>query len=723
MKTFLTLLFLIFNSIVLSQNLETSVLVLPDTPSEKDFEFLKNEIKNARVVMLGENTHFDGNVFEMKTTIIKYLFEEMGFTTIAFESGIYDVWKAQINIENGGNVNESLKKSLYPIWSKKEEFKSFIDFFEHHKDEIKIFGFDNQVSGEYGMNELVTDLNLFCKKNKYKFKLDKTNLELLLESMIVSGVFDEGDITYKEFNSSLLSVYNQITTTSDDTEKFYWKQIIQSLITLGADLFNYTEHYNSFYTSSSDNHRDKIMAENLIAYIKKNPDEKIICWGANQHFVKDMTSIKEPVLRDFIPMGSYTQNELGDNLYSLAMISASDSIFIQNKWNKTPIHTNSIEYDLKKIGKEHLFVSSQQKYMQKIQMNRFFSPVTFVESRLDLLFDGYLFFKNVSPSTQIIDEDSSTRTNLNSTEQINLYSNENVTTELPTVDVALSEVIVYNKTQAYHIIKKTINAIAHNYPTAHFNSEMYSSIISSINDSISLDFEFVADQYDYPYSSTIRSSKSIKEINWRKNLYEPRNLREFHGLVYNNPIKYAPFLDIRKSKKFSWTIEDVVTINHKSVYVISFSTLRNHSNYTKRMFTSNYTGFLYINKEDYAIVKIIENWDVIDFPEEFKQGLNLKENLTLYSKKEFFTENIETIFKKINDKYFIINSKIKIEGKLVADPKESVASLPFEISIFSSWNKIGVQNSPISNKMEIHDFGKILYNKTFWDSYQRPQLK
>lgn len=723
MKACLTSIFLIFNFILLSQSLESSILVLPDKPSEKDFAFLKSEMGNAQIVMLGESTHFDGNVFEMKSKIIKYLFEELGFKTIAFESGIYDVWKAQMNIKNGGSVPESLKKSLYPIWSKKEEFKSFITFLEQNKNEVKIFGFDNQISGEYGVNELANDLSIFCKKNKYKFKLDKNNLELLLESMVISGVFDEGDITYKEYNSSLLSVYNQIETNSDDIEKFYWKQIIQSLIFLGNDLYNYKEEYSSFYTTSADNNRDKIMAENLIAYLKKNPKEKIICWGANQHFVKDMSSVKEPVLKDFIPMGSYIKKEFGDNFYSLAMITASDSIFIQNRWNKTAIKSNSFEYDLKSIDKAHLFVSSKQNYMQKVQMNRFFSPITFVEAKLDLLFDGYLFFKNVSPSTPIADDYSAGNKNFNSTEQIKKIHNEVLDIEMQKIDVELKEVIIYSKAQAYQVVRKAINNISINYPTDNFNSEMYTNITTTINDSISLDFEFVADQYDYPYDNNIRSSKSLKEINWKKNIYEPKNLREFHSLIYNNPIKYAPFLDLRKSKKYSWNIEDIVMIDNKSVYVISFSASRNHSSYTKRMFTSNYNGLLLINKDDYAIVKVVENWDVIQFPEEFKQGFHLKEHLKIYTQKEFFNENIETNFKKINNKYFIVDSKIKIEGQIITNQKDSAKSLPFQTLLFSSWKNIGVESFPISNKMEIHDFDKIIYNKLFWDSYTKPKQK
>ena len=89
--------------------------------------------------MLGEKTHFDGNVFEMKTKIIKFLSQEMGFKTIAFESGIYDLWKAQKDIDNGLNTNDVLSNSLFSIWAKRNEFISFMNFYDENKTDLKLF--------------------------------------------------------------------------------------------------------------------------------------------------------------------------------------------------------------------------------------------------------------------------------------------------------------------------------------------------------------------------------------------------------------------------------------------------------------------------------------------------------------------------------------------------------------------------------------------------------
>ena len=127
-KNLLSLLLILFFFNVNAQIVNPKIIELPEKVSENDFSFLKEELKNVQVVMLGEKTHFDGNVFEVKTEIIKYLHQELGFNTIAFESGIYDVWKAQNSINNGGATNVALNKSLFSIWSKKKSFAVLLTF-------------------------------------------------------------------------------------------------------------------------------------------------------------------------------------------------------------------------------------------------------------------------------------------------------------------------------------------------------------------------------------------------------------------------------------------------------------------------------------------------------------------------------------------------------------------------------------------------------------------
>lgn len=715
MKRIIIIVCIAFSSLIHSQDFKPKMINLSNNPEITDFGFLKEELENVQVVMLGENTHFDGNVFEMKTKIVKYLHQELGFNTIAFESGIYDVWKAQKNIVKGQNVKESLSNSLFSIWAKRNEFQSFIEFYNQNKKNLNLFGFDYQITGKNGTANLSIDIFDYAKSINHKLKLNPDDFELLLESITNSGMFDEEDITYIQFKTALTELQTKVSQQKDSDEKFYWNQIIKSLLELGKDAIAKEEILSTFNISSVDNIRDKQMADNLLAYLRQNPKAKIICWGANAHFVNQMNSISEPILKQFVPMGSYIKQELNNEVYSLAAITATDSIFLQNKWHLTPIHSNSFEFFLKKQQSPHVFISSNQSEMHQSIQNRLFSPITFVNARIDELHDGYLFFDKVISSTIIENEED---TNVYRQQKEIATENDESKFVLHENTTVLNDIVVSVKMSPYHIMKKVINSLEKNYPDSSFNSFLKSNVKSTIADTTCLDLDFVLEQYDLGYvNHTNRSTKKIKEVRWNvKKDFLSESLREYHGLIYNSPIQYAPFLKKGKYRKFIFVLEETIFHNGEEVYVIGFSSPRNHSTFTRRVFLSNYSGYLYVNKKDYAVVKIFENWEVIDFPEAFKEGYNLKGTLLKFTSKEYINETTVTDFSKIDGMYFITHSTNTITGNVITNKSEKEK---FTITINSYWDNFNIKNpNPIKNKDEEHLFGNIKYNVDFWNSFK-----
>src|SRR6185369_4170315 len=62
--------------------------IAPDDVDFKDLEPLRATLKSVRVVLLGEQSHGDGNTFLVKTRLIRFLHEQMGFDVLVFESGL-----------------------------------------------------------------------------------------------------------------------------------------------------------------------------------------------------------------------------------------------------------------------------------------------------------------------------------------------------------------------------------------------------------------------------------------------------------------------------------------------------------------------------------------------------------------------------------------------------------------------------------------------------------
>lgn len=703
-----------------AQNFNPKVINLPENVSVQDFSFLKEELKNTQVVMLGEISHFDGNVFEMKTKIVKYLHQELGYNTIAFESGVYDVWKAQKSINNNENTKLAFENSLFTIWAKKNEFQSFIEFYDQNKSNLKLFGFDNQITGKYGEKELFTDIFDYCKQNQLTLDLNKEDLELLFESMFNSGVFDEGDITYAQFKNSFHKLLTSIEQKPKTETNFYWTQIVKSLLALGEENYKSIRVLSTFNTTLQDNLRDKQMADNLLAYIKTHPNEKIICWGANQHFANNMSSIKDPIIDKFVPMGSYIKTALKEKMYSLAAISAKDSINLQGKWEKTPVDKLSFEYYLKSKNTPHIFISSNQKEMKQTMLNRLFSPVTFIPARLDLLHDGYLYFNTVTQSTSISTNENEIILEIPTVSPKKTEESIDIETPKNTKDILIEEVAIagYSKNYPYKILKKTIENIKKNYPVKSFNSESYSNLHVKVQDTTYVNVDFIANQYDKGYLGIYRSIIQLKEARWNiKNGYNPESLGNINNLN-SNPIMYAQFLNKRKLKKFEFKILNKGTYNNKEVFVIEFSTNRNHFSYTHRGFLSNYSGTLYINTDDYAIVKLIENWEVTEFPED-KMHLLSEQYNNKFFKKVFTYETKETNYNVSNNLYYLTFSKDNVTGNYFdANNKSYLFTNEFK-SYWSNFNDVNPKE--ISLKQEQNSLKKVSYNQPFWESYKLPE--
>ncbi|MCB9425714.1 MAG: erythromycin esterase family protein [Flavobacteriales bacterium] len=732
MKNILTTLLALLALTTNAQDFNPKTISLPENVTVDDLSFLKDELKDVQVVMLGEGSHFDGNMFEMKTKVIQFLYKEMGFKTIAFESGVYDVWKAQQAIQSGGEVKKELIKSLYTIWARRSEFQNFVRFYDAYKDDLKLFGFDSQVSGVYGQNDLVYELYEFCHRNQLKLKLDKEDFALLMESMTQSSMFDEGDISYSKFKTSLDDLLNQFNTRREKEEYFYWRQILKSLLSLAKHYYiDEQRELSSFYGGKADNIRDEQMADNLLAYINTHPEEKIICWGANTHFVNDVSSIQASVIKEFVPMGSYVKSVLKEKVYSLATLTAADSIYLGGRWNKTPVKKNSFESSLKNKQQPHLFVSSKQSEMKKVQHTRLFSPIDFIEARLDLIHDGYLYLDKSKLATAISDNEDYTIGG-----KVDLVSSQVISSQKPNSDidsfekeevigtVALNEIIVIGKRATSQIVKKAIESLKSNYPTSPVSSKHYSKVLMTIDSTRCLELDFVADQYDGDYISRYRSSKRLTQVRWKvKNGYEPKELRNFYSLRYNNPVKNGTFLTMSKYKKFRFELDEIINYEGNEVYVISYTTQRNHFTYTGRQFLSDYRGKLYVNKRDYALLKIIQIWDFHDSqyepaPLPFVTAKFVGNNDGF----KITQEIIETNFKKLNDWYYITDSVITINGEILNDKNQT--SNVFSNEIKSNWYDFDIESpTRIKLKKEQNLFDKVKYDKEFWDKFSYPEIK
>lgn len=388
-------------------NAQDNVRLVPKSQEIKldEFSYLKKKLNNVRVVMLGEASHGEGNIMEMNIEIIKYLHEEMGFNTIAFESGFYDLYKAQRIIDSGGNVEDAIKSSIFPIWTSTCEFQKLIKYIHEKRGELKIVGFDCQLTGDYSISESLDDLQDLFKSNDLTSEVDFELLQHVFISLGEDFAFPAKTFDYNVFIRELQKVEGQLSVlqTRNIQDIDVWFQFIKSTKELAEDYFEYKRSTfpEEEWKAWMSNPRDAQMADNLMFYLRRYPNEKVVCLGASAHFANGFTSTKNKELMQFKPMGGYLKQELGSKLYSIAPITSSGTYgaFRVTDTIKN-ISDKSLEFELAKDSFYYQFVD--------LGISQFDS--SFISYAIDYtpltadwkeIFDAFIFVKSVNPSTFI----------------------------------------------------------------------------------------------------------------------------------------------------------------------------------------------------------------------------------------------------------------------------------------------------------------------------------
>jgi len=100
---------------------------MPDTAT--DFLcFLDEELKNKQILLLGEQLHQDGATLQMKTRMVRYLHEKLGYNVILYETGLYDMYL--MNQDGRQRMNPS--KAVWTFWWGSNETKSLWEYYRSH---------------------------------------------------------------------------------------------------------------------------------------------------------------------------------------------------------------------------------------------------------------------------------------------------------------------------------------------------------------------------------------------------------------------------------------------------------------------------------------------------------------------------------------------------------------------------------------------------------------
>ncbi|CAN5205120.1 erythromycin esterase family protein [soil metagenome] len=335
--------------------------------SQYAFEHIGNIVADKEIVILGESQHGDGRTLELKSHLLKYLVEEKGFNTIAFEGRGFIDMEILNNDTPLDSLSKSFSKDLLLTWYAEEQMDMLDVAILNNK--LNFIGLESGSDVFYLNPDLYIDyLREFLEKN-YEFsefeqwpRLKKINYNIGLNK---SDDITEADIDF--YSQYLTSIIDEIERQSKAVNsKNIEKDIILNSIKNAAKyavLFKNRWLYDDKINFPVYNNlRDNQMAENLFWHKERNPEAKIIVWTANFHGAKKIRDIRykeedSTLYNNYILLGEHLHKKYGDLLYSIAFTSSSgESAMLNQEPNVIIAPKGSLEKEIEKRNIDYGFI-------------------------------------------------------------------------------------------------------------------------------------------------------------------------------------------------------------------------------------------------------------------------------------------------------------------------------------------------------------------------------
>lgn len=309
----------------------------PTDADFRDLEGLRAMIGDARIVQLGEASHGDGASLRAKTRIVRFLHERMGFSVLAFESGIYGCHRTWRQLQAGRPALDAAREGLFPVWTRGRAIRPLLNYLASlapTSHPLEVCGFDTQITGEAAERRLLADLQAHVHAVAPALWAEETDARLrTLIPALCSAVATLPAEDRRAGRKALLALRDGLAATTakgkvDASTRSWWQQVLASL---AADV----EVHHGFVVHgatdrAANDARDAQMAANLVAlaevcYAKR----KIIVWAATYHLVRDGDAMKPRDGKDDEPtagpMGAAVAKHFGKACFTLGFTAAGGS--------------------------------------------------------------------------------------------------------------------------------------------------------------------------------------------------------------------------------------------------------------------------------------------------------------------------------------------------------------------------------------------------------------
>lgn len=311
-----------------------------------DLDFLAKMVGDARIIQLGESAHGVAQFNGLKSTVIRYLHEHMGFDVLAFETSLLDCWR--LGTARPRTALNHLETCAFGVWWTEE----VLDLFEYiegtHETSrpLRVVGFDIQFSSRMHRARAAWVRDFLAPYD------EEMAAELYaLDSAFVSTFRPTNPDEYEVFADRLFAQRHDIAQATG--------QPVETVVLLVATLRSVAAFQRTLSSATPEDRvvqRDRGMARNLITLADHVfPEAKIVTWGHNFH-IRRANSGVEPYR--YRTMGQWIDEHFGDDVMNVGMYMGRGTAANNDRstYHIALPPDSTLEHQLESISGEVLFI-------------------------------------------------------------------------------------------------------------------------------------------------------------------------------------------------------------------------------------------------------------------------------------------------------------------------------------------------------------------------------
>jgi erythromycin esterase len=298
----------------------------PNFGKVDDLKKFGDAVGNVRIVLLGEQTHGEGNVFSLKVRLVKYLHEHLGFDVLVIESGMFDGAQIWHDALAGALTGSEAQGSIFFMYARADQVKPLFLYIDRQKataSPLILASMDTPHAGLKSEQLLLNNLTEYLNQNDFHSITASSDWAGFIEvaNKVIALQNPRGAHT-AEFLRTVTALETGLKALPDkDTPVLnssgFWLQTVKSIAAQFQDL-----------TAWRSRARDDQMADNLEWLVNKAyPGKKLIVWAHNGH-----------CLDVFPSMGADLRAVHGNDLYTVVFTGSTGS-FLELSFQPETIRT------------------------------------------------------------------------------------------------------------------------------------------------------------------------------------------------------------------------------------------------------------------------------------------------------------------------------------------------------------------------------------------------